>query len=83
MHPSCAQEAPLHLRILRVRRSLNSVQTQQDQLLLISRNTLFVLVLGFHAVGVVCRDKDSSQIVFAGVVLDSQILLISTACCRG
>ena len=34
MHPSCAQET-LFLRILRVRRSLNSVQIQQSQLFLV------------------------------------------------
>ena len=95
MHPSCAQETLLHLRILRILRvlqSLNSDQIQQDQLLLIIRNTFLVLVLGFHAVCVDCRDKDSSQIICAGVVLDFQILQIqigsrfsaspdSTACC--
>ena len=49
MHPSCAQETLLCLRILRVRRSLNSVQIQQDQLLLVIKNAFLVLILGFNA----------------------------------
>ena len=74
MLPSCALETLLYLHILRVRRSLNSVQSQQDQMLLIISNTFLFLVLGFHAVGIDCRDKDSPEIVCAGVVPDSQIL---------
>ena len=76
MLPSCAQETLLYLRILRVRRSLNSVQSQQDQMLLIISNTFLFLVLGFHAIGIDCRDKDSPEIVCGGVVPDSQILQI-------
>ena len=57
MHPSCAQETLLYLRILRVRRSLNSVQTRQDQRLLVIRNAFLVLILGFHMIDVDCRDK--------------------------
>ena len=50
--PSCAQETLLYLRVLRVRRSLNSVQIHQDLLLLIIKNTFLVLVLGFHDIGI-------------------------------
>ena len=57
VHSSCAQEALLYLRILRVRRSLNSVQNQQDRQLLVLRIVFLVLVLGFHVVGIDCRDK--------------------------
>ena len=52
MHSSCAQEALLYLRILRVRRSLNSAQNQQDRQLLVLRIIFLVLVLGFHVVGI-------------------------------
>ena len=57
MHTSCAQETLLYLRILRVRRSLNSVQIQQDQRLLVIRNAFLVLILGFHVIDNGCRDK--------------------------
>ena len=55
--PSCAQETPLSLRILCVRRSLNSVRVQQDQRPLVIKNAFLVLVLGFHVIGIDCRDK--------------------------
>ena len=42
---------------MRVRRSLNSVQIQQDQRLLVLWNVFRVLVLRFHVIGIDCRDK--------------------------
>ena len=54
MHPCCAQETLLYLRILRVRRSLNSVQIQTSQLLLVIKSIFLVLVLGFHVIGIDC-----------------------------
>ena len=57
VHLLRTKETQLDLGILRVRQSLNSVQIQQDQLLLIPKNTFLVLVLGFHAIGIDCRDK--------------------------
>ena len=44
MQPSCAQETLLHVRILRVRRSLDSAQIQQDQRLLVIRIALLVMI---------------------------------------
>ena len=74
LHNSCAQETLLHLRILRVRRSLNSVQIQQGQLFLVMKNTFLVLVSWISRYRYRLWRQDSSQIVGAGVVLDFQIL---------
>ena len=57
MHPSCAQETLLYVRNTHVRRSMNSVQIQQDQRLLVIRNAFLVKILGFHVIGIGCRDK--------------------------
>ena len=57
MHTSCAQETLLHLCILRARRSLNSVQIQQDQRLLVIRNAFLVLILLFPVIDIDCPDK--------------------------
>ena len=64
MHSSCAQETLHYIRILHVRRSLNSVQIQQKSA---TSDTQEHQVLGFHAIGIDCGDKDSSQIVCVAV----------------
>ena len=75
MHPSCAPETlPEHYtRSSKYQLRTNSTKTAASDTW---ETTFLVLALGFHVVGVGCRDKDSPQIVCTGAVLDFQIRLL-------